>query len=118
MYLDDQDVLAHRLNFDAAIFCGCTLKEMQVIVILNLIVSILLLCCLAKLLINMFLVGVGLAFPVTVGMSWLSATILQKIKYGKPKGYIKQAFTLWLEDLGVITPIYLRRSGKWSGGRK
>lgn len=111
------DLLPNRLNFDAVVFAGCTMKEMQAIGIFSLITCILILGSLAKLLINMFLIGVGLAFPVAVGMSWGIAMIFQRAKQGKPKGYLKQRITLLLEDYYLISPIYLRRSGKWSVGR-
>ena len=111
------DLLPNRLNFDAVVFCGCTMKEMQTIAIISLITCILLLGTLTKLLINMFLIGVGLAFPVAVGMSWGLALIFQRAKQGKPKGYVKQCVFLWLEDNKLVKPIYLRRSGKWSVGR-
>ncbi|HEX4044064.1 MAG TPA: DUF3487 family protein [Gammaproteobacteria bacterium] len=115
---DETDLLAHRLNFDAVVFCGCTMKEMQTIVLISLGISIMILGLFTKILMNMFLVGVGLAFPLAVLESWGLALFFQKLKQGKPKGHVKQCFLLWCEDHGLIRPIYLRRSGKWSIGRK
>lgn len=111
------DLLPNRLNFDAVIFCGCTMKEMQVIAISCLAFCIITMGFLTKLLINMFLIGTGLAFPVGIGMSWGVALFAQRIKHGKPKGYMKQRFLLWCEDRGFVSAIYVRRSGKWSVGR-
>ncbi len=112
------DLLAHRLNFDAVVFCGCTMKEMQAIAIVSLTLSSIVLGVLTKLLINMLLIGVGIAFPVAVGMTWSTAHVLQKIKQGKPPGYLKQVFLLQCERLGIMSAIYITRSGKWSVGRK
>jgi conjugative transfer region protein (TIGR03750 family) len=111
------DLLAHRLNFDAVVFCGCTMKEMQVISVVSLISGILILGSLMKWLIDLFLVGVGLAFPTAVGMSWILAHAFQKAKQGKPKGYWKQRFLLALEAIGFMPTLYVRRSGYWSVGR-
>jgi conjugative transfer region protein (TIGR03750 family) len=111
------DFLPNRLNFDAIIFCGCTFKEMQVIAISSLISCMVILGLLAKLLIGMLMVGIGFAFPASVGVSWFIAMIFQKAKQGKPKGYVKQKFNLWLEDKGIAKSLYTRRTGKWSVGR-
>lgn len=108
------DFLPNRLNFDAVIFCGCTFKEIQVIAICSLIFCMVILGLFAKLLIGMLIVGVGLAFPACVGVTWIIAIIFQKAKQGKPKGYVKQKFYLWLEDRGFARTLYTRRTGKWS----
>lgn len=115
---ETSDLLAQRLNFDPAVFCGCTMKEMQIIGVNSLIICILLLGLLTKCILDMFMVGVGLAFPLAVGMSWGMALMLQQAKYGKPKGHVKQRFLLWCEDKGLTPAIYTRRSGRWSVGRK
>jgi conjugative transfer region protein (TIGR03750 family) len=115
--MNKPDLLAHRLNFDANVFCGCTMKEMQVIALVSLISCIFILGSLMKCLINLFLVGVGLAFPVAVGLGWVIAHAFQRAKQGKPKGYWKQRFLLSLEDIGFMPALYVRRSGYWSVGR-
>jgi len=115
--MDVPDLLPNRLNFDAIVFCGCTMKEMQVIALTSLTFCIVVFGSLMKLLINMFLVGVGIAFPLSVGLSWLIALFFQKAKQGKPKGFVKQTLLLWCEDKGLLAPIYIRRSGHWSVGR-
>jgi len=115
--METLDLLPNRLNYDAIVFCGCTMKEMQVIAISCLVFCILVLGFLSKMLINMFLIGTGLAFPVGVGLSWGVAGVVQRIKHGKPKGYLKQKFLLWCEDRGIMPAIYVRRSGCWSVGR-
>lgn len=93
------------------------MKEMQVIVIVNLTSAILILGLLTKCFLNLFLVGVGIAFPASVGLSWIVARLFQRAKQGKPKGYLKQKLWLWCEDKSVLPKVYIRRSGKWSIGK-
>lgn len=115
--LEVSDVLATRLNFDAVVFCGCTMKEMQAIGSISLMVCMFMLGSLMEVLIHLFLVGVGLAFPAAVGLSWFVAQIFQRVKQGKPKGYWKQRLLLALEDGYLMPSLYIRRSGYWSVGR-
>ncbi len=115
--IEKDDFLPNRLNFDAIIFSGCTFKEIQVIAIVSLLFCMFVLGCLTELLFGMILIGVGLAFPVSGGLSWMIALILQKAKQGKPKGYLKQKIYLFFEDRGLLKTPYVRYSGKWSIGR-
>ena len=115
--IEAPDVLATRLNFDAVVFCGCTMKEMQAIGCISLAMCILTLGLLMKALINLFLVGVGLAFPAALGVSWVITHLFQRAKQGKPKGYWKQRLLLAFDDMGFMPPLYVRRSGYWSVGR-
>lgn len=111
------DMLPTRLNFDAVVFCGCTMKEMQVLGISSLISSVVILGFVMKLLTGMFLIGVAFAFPITVVATWMGALVLQRLKQGKPKGYLKQAHLLWRERRGLGKSPFTTRSGKWSTWR-
>jgi len=115
---DSPDILASRLNFDVIAFRGNTRQEMMVIGFTSLLFTILLLGTLSKLLIGMFLVGLGLSFPAAIPVGWIFATIMQRLKDGKPKGYVKQRFLLWLEIKGIKSSPFIRYSGKWSVRRK
>lgn len=115
--MNPPDLLGHRLNFDPIIFAGCTLKEMQVMGGMSLAVCVVGLGILMKCLINLFLVGVGLAFPAAVGLTWVIAHSLQRAKQGKPKGYGKQTLLLYLQAKHLLPEIYVCRSGYWSVGR-
>lgn len=112
-----EDFLPNRLNFDAIVFAGCTMQELQIITISNLVINIILFGSITKLLFGMFLVGMGIAFPTTVGTTWCIAKILQRLKQGKPKGYVKQSILLWCENKGFLQTPFIRRSGKWTVGR-
>ena len=115
--METPDLLSNRLNFDAIVFCGCTMKEMQSIAITCLSVCIVLLSLLTKLAFNMLLIGVGVSFPVGVGVTWSVAMVFQRFKQGRPKGFVKQRLLLWLEDKRIQTSPFVRRSGKWSIGK-
>ena len=112
-----EDMLPDRLNFDAEVFCGCTMKELQRLVMASFFGSLILFGFIAKALIGMFLIGVAIAFPATVFFAWMGALFLQRLKHGKPKGYLKQAWRLFLEHKGVLPAPFITRSGKWSVGR-
>ena len=113
-----REFIPNRLNFEVIAFCNCTMKEMQLIAIASLIGCILFLGFLTEFLFGMFLIGVGIAFPTTVGVAWFIAKLFQKAKQGKPKGYLKKKFLLWLEDMKIMKSPYIRFSGKWSVGRR
>ncbi len=108
------DILASRLNFDVIAFRGNTRQEMIVIGLISLGLTSLTLASLTKIFLGMLLVGVGLSFPLSIPVGWAFATIMQKFKDGKPKGYVKQRFLLWCENQGIRQSPYIRHSGKWS----
>ncbi len=108
------DILASRLNFDVIAFRGNTRKEMIMIGFISLGITSLVLATLTKILLGMLLVGIGLSFPLSIPVGWMFATIMQKLKDGKPKGYVKQRFLLWLDRQGIRRSPYIRYSGKWS----
>lgn len=117
MHYELPDLLPNRLNDDAIAYLGCTLKEIQTMAIFNLIFSIIVLGFLCKALLGLFLVGMGFAFPATIGLTLLMMKGLQKAKQGKPRGYVKQTFLLWCEQKGICQTPYIRYSGQWSIGR-
>jgi len=116
--METKDFLPNRLNFDAVLCFGCTFKELQAIALSSLIICILIVSVITKLLLGMWLIGVGLAFPSCVALTWLVAIFFQKKKQGKPKGFVRQAFLLWLEDKGLFKTPFVRYTGPWSIGRR
>ncbi|MBX9706099.1 MAG: TIGR03750 family conjugal transfer protein [Gammaproteobacteria bacterium] len=107
------DILASRLNFDVIVFRGNTRQEMIFIGLISLAITVLIMGTLAKLFIGMFLVGVGVSFPLAIPVGFAFASIMQKLKDNKPKGYVKQQFILWLDKHGIKHAPFIRRSGKW-----
>ncbi len=108
------DILASRLNFDVIAFRGNTRKEMIIIGFVSLGITSLFLATVTKILLGMLLIGVGLSFPFSIPVGWAFASLMQKLKDGKPKGYVKQRFLLWLEKEGIRRSPYIRYTGKWS----
>ena len=108
------DMLALRLNFDVIAFRGNTRREMMVISIVSLLSTALIFGTLTHCLFGMFLAGVGLSFPVAIPIGWLLATLMQKLKDGKPKGYVKQRLLLWLDKEGVKKSPFVRHTGSWT----
>jgi len=114
MYTQIPDILASRLNFDVIAFRGHTRQEMMAIGFFSLAITILILGTLTKCLWGLFLVGFGLSFPAAIPLGWAIATLLQKLKQGKPKGYVKQSLFIWLDQQGLKKAPFLRRTGPWS----
>ncbi len=113
-YNDVPDILASRLNFDVIVFRGNTRKEMLFIGLASVLITMVVLGVLAQCFLGMFLIGVGLSFPTAIPVGWGAATVMQKWKDGKPKGYVKQQFQLWMDKKGIKSAPYIRYSGKWS----
>lgn len=114
MMPQDIDILASRLNFDVIAFRGNTRQEMIFIGLISWISTAIILGILAKWLIGLFMLGIGLSFPVSIAVGWCLATIMQKFKAGKPKGYVKQKLLLFLEKQGIKKSPFIRYTGKWS----
>lgn len=108
------DILASRLNFDVIAFRGNTRGEMIMIGLTSLFGTAFLLGIVAKLTLGMAMIGIGLSFPIAIPIGWAIATLFQKLKDGKPKGYVKQRFILWLDSAGLKRAPFIRNSGKWS----
>lgn len=116
--MENREFIPSRLDFEVIAFCNCTMKEMQIIALASLVGCVLVLGFLTEILFGMFLIGVGIAFPATVGVTWFIAKLFQRAKQGKPKGYLKKKILLWLEDHRIMKSPYIRHSGKWSVGRR
>jgi len=113
MQKDANDILASRLNFDVEAFRGQSRHELVVIGCISLTFTLIILSIFTRMLFGLWMIGIGLSFPVSIGVGWLVTSILQKYKSNKPKGYLKQLFYCRLEDKGILQSPYIRYSGKW-----
>ena len=111
------DVLAHRLDFDIAVYQGCSMFEVVLLAAINFVVAAFVLSSLAGAFLGMPLMGLGAALLLTLYLTRTTAKFVGRYKEGKPPGYIKQRFLLNLEDKGFYQTPYIRRSGRWSVGR-
>lgn len=62
--------------------------------------------------------GLGIAGIAIVGTVVVAATVMQRLKRGRPDGYYRQAVTLKLARLGLIRSPFVIRDGHWSLGRQ
>lgn len=109
-------LLAERLNAEPAIFRGCTSSELGVIVALA-IAFWLPFSALIAWLLGAPSTGLGLAGAATVLSVVIAATVLQRLKRGRPEGYYRHRFTLRLSELGLLRSPFVTRQGDWGLGR-
>lgn len=109
-------LLAERLNAEPAIFRGCTSSELGVIVALAIAVWLPLSALIAWLA-GAPSMGLGLAGAATVLSVVIAATVLQRLKRGRPEAYYRHRFTLWLGERGLVQSPFVTRQGDWSLGR-
>ena len=114
---DINELLPLRLNAEPSIFRGCSLSELMLLVTVGgtvLIPASVIVCGLFGYL--MMGVGIGLLFVI----AWVvvGATLLQKLKRGRPLGYYQLRLRLWLEDLKLVKPMFIRQGQIWDIGRR
>ena len=109
-------LLAERLNAEPAIFRGCTSSELGVIVVLA--IAFWLPCsAIIAWLLGAPSMGLGLAGAATVLSVVIAATVLQRLKRGRPEAYYRHRLALWLGERGLIQCPFITRQGDWSLGR-
>nr|WP_231362634.1 TIGR03750 family conjugal transfer protein [Thioalkalivibrio sp. ALMg9] len=109
--------MAERLNEEPPIFRGCSSSELLAILVLAVIgwlpVGILL-----GFVVGAPMMGVGFAAIAVLGTVFITATIFQKIKRGRPTGYYQQRAMLALHRSGLRKVPVTLRSGTWDLGRR
>ena len=109
-------LLAERLNTEPSIFRGCSSSELGVIVGLAILVwlplSVVIAWCLGVPSMGFGLAGVAIVLSVVV-----AASVLQRLKRGRPQAYYRHRFALRLAELGVMRSPFVTRQGHWSLGR-
>jgi conjugative transfer region protein (TIGR03750 family) len=114
---DSQEhLLATRLDTEPVIFRGCSSSELGMIVTLSAVVWLPMSFLLAGLL-GAFTMGAGIAMMGVLATVFLTATVFQRLKRGRPDGHYQQRLRLALEDLGLRGSGLIRRSGAWDIGR-
>ena len=112
-----QELLAQRLNSEPGVFKGCSSTELGFIV-----AAMVLLCLPVDLLIAWWLgapsMGLGIAGITIVLGVVISASVLGRLKRGRPDGYYQQIVTRGLAKTGVLRSPYIDRDGDWSVGRQ
>lgn len=114
---ESNELLPLRLNAEPSIFRGCTLSELMVLVLMggaSLVPLAVIICGL----LGYLMMGVGIGLLCVIGWVVIGATILQKLKRGRPLGYYQLRLRLWLEDRYVRRSIYIREGRVWDVGRR
>jgi conjugative transfer region protein (TIGR03750 family) len=109
-------LLAERLNSEPVIFRGCTSSELGLIAALAVAFWLPVSFTVAGLL-GAFTLGMGSAALGVLATVALTASVLQRIKRGRPAGYHRQRLMLALHDAGLHRAPVVRRSGPWDIGR-
>lgn len=109
-----EDFKSDRINFEVTLYKGCTLHELMWLAAICFTVcitvgGIVFLCVFQR-----FLIGVAVAIPFGFISMLALARVLGNVKQNKPQGYYQQRIWLWLEDQGLASSPYVRRSGQWS----
>ena len=111
------ELLPLRLNAEPPIFRGCSLSELMLLVTiggLSIVPSSVIICGLA----GYLMMGAGIGLLLVIGWVVLGATILQKLKRGRPLGFYQLRLRLWMEDLHIRRSPFIRQSQVWDIGRR
>ncbi len=63
------------------------------------------------------MVGIGMGFLASIGLTVVFATMLQRMKRGRPAGYYQLQIRLALDRYGIYRLNVTKRSGHWDIGR-
>jgi conjugative transfer region protein (TIGR03750 family) len=114
---ETNDLLPVRLNAEPSIFRGCSLSELMWLVTVGgiALVPVSILVCG---LLDYLMMGVGIGLLLVIAWVVIGATILQKLKRGRPLGYYQLRLRLWLEDLHLLRSSFIRQSQVWDISRR
>ena len=111
------ELLPVRLNAEPSIFRGCSLSELMLLVTVGgiaLVPGSVIVCGLF----GYLMMGVGIGLLLVIAWVVIGATVLQKLKRGRPLGYYQLRLRLWLEDLHLLRSPFIRQSRVWDVGRR
>ena len=109
-------LLADRLNAEPVIFRGCTSTELGVVVVLA-TVAWLPICLTIAWLLGAPSMGLGLAGVMVVLSVIVTATVLQRLKRGRPEAYYLHRLGIALARCRLNRSTFVLREGDWSLGR-
>lgn len=115
--LEKNELLPLRLNAEPSIFRGCSLSELMMLVMiggLTLVPCSILICGL----LGYLMMGAGIGLLLVIGWVVVGATILQRLKRGRPLGFYQLHLRLWLGDLHLVRAPFIRESQVWDIGRR
>jgi len=112
-----RDVLANRLNAEPNVFKGCSSTELGFIVVASILLWLPITTVLAWLF-GAPAMGLGLAGIAIVLNVVIAASVMQRLKRGRPDAFYRHAFVLKLDRLGWNRSPFICRAGHWSLGRQ
>lgn len=116
-HVESNNLLPLRLNAEPSIFRGCSLSELMLLLSIGgavLVPSSIVICGLF----GYLMMGVGVGLLLMIVWVVIGATVLQKLKRGRPLGYYQLRLRLWIEDLHLLRPSFIRQSQVWDVGRR
>lgn len=114
---ETNELLPNRLNAEPSIFRGCSLSELMALVTMGgaaLVPGSIIVCGLF----GYLMMGVGIGLLLVIGWVFVGATVLQKLKRGRPQGYYQMRLRLWLEDFYLLRSQSIRQGQVWDIGRR
>ena len=117
MSMERNELLPLRLNAEPSIFRGCSLSELMMLVTIGTVILVpasIIICGLF----GYLMMGVGIGLLLVIGWVVIGATVLQKLKRGRPLGFYQLRLRLWLEDYHLRKSPFIRHSRVWDVGRR
>ena len=114
---ETNELLPVRLNAEPSIFKGCSLSELMLLVTVGGIVLVpcsVIVCGLF----GYLMMGAGIGLLLVIAWIVIGATVLQKLKRGRPLGFYQLRLRVWLEDLHLLRSSFIRQSRVWDIGRR
>ena len=111
------DLLPLRLNAEPSIFRGCSLSELMLLVIGGALFFVPVSVAVCGLF-GYLMMGVGIGLLLVIAGVVAGATILQKLKRGRPQNYYQLRLRLWFEDFHLVRPSFIRKGQVWDIGRR
>ena len=114
---ETNELLPIRLNAEPSIFRGCSLSELMALVTMGgaaLVPGSIIVCGLF----GYLMMGVGIGLLLVIGLVFIGATVLQKLKRGRPQGYYQLRLRLCLEDFHLLQSQFIRQGQVWDVGRR
>lgn len=109
-------LLADRLNAEPNIFRGCSTSELGILVILAIVLWVPA-CVFSAWALGAPALGLGLSGIAIVLSVVVGASVLQRLKRGRPDAYYRHQAILLLAKLGLLRSPFVIRQGDWDLGR-
>ncbi len=116
--INETDLLANRLNYDAVVFKSCTMNELLILAGICVGSTTFIFSVIFQLLVGNFLYGIAVGILLGSGLTYIACAIFEYVRRGQERGYIQQVVMRAYEKSAICfhTEV-IRRSGVWMIGR-